>query len=80
MLATSENHSINSYKLRAGYKSIDGTIYIGGNNGFTIIPPTPFNDEKNVAKPEVTDIYVNNKPLNLPYSAAKCQVIDIKIQ
>lgn len=46
MLATSENHSINSYKLRAGYKSIDGTIYIGGNNGFTIIPPTPFNDEK----------------------------------
>lgn len=78
MLATSENHSINSYKLRAGYKSIDGTIYIGGNNGFTIIPPTPFNDEKNVAKPEVTDIYVNNKPLNLPYSAANVKSLTLK--
>lgn len=78
MLAPGHNHSINSYKLRGGYKSKDGTIYFGGNNGFTIIPPTPFNDEKNVANPEVTDIYVNNKPLNLPYSAANVKSVTLK--
>ena len=34
--------------------------------------------KKNVAKPEVTDIYVNNKPLNLPYSAANVKSLTLK--
>lgn len=63
LLSTGENSFINSYKLKSSCRGKDGSIYIGGNNGFTIIPPTKFDNTPNNVRPEITDIYINNSPL-----------------
>lgn len=78
LLSTGENSFINSYKLKSGYKGKDGSIYIGGNNGFTIIPPIKFDNTLSNVKPEITDIYVNNKEKNIGKNISYLNDITLK--
>lgn len=65
VFSSGENKYMNSYKIGASYKSEDGNIFFGGNNGFTIIPPQKIGINPYAATPEITDIQINNKPLSI---------------
>lgn len=78
LLSTGENSFINSYKLKSGYRGKDGYIYMGGNNGFTIIPPIKFNNTNNNVKPEITDLYINNKTIKIDKNISYLSEITLK--
>ena len=52
---------VNQFNYRSGYKSIDGTIYLGSIEGFISFNPRDFGENKYIPPIVITDFSIFNK-------------------
>ncbi|MGY0408110.1 MAG: ATP-binding protein, partial [Polaribacter sp.] len=53
----------NNFSRRAAYKTVDGKLYFGGDNGLTSFYPTKIKKKESLAKLFINQIKVLNKPI-----------------
>lgn len=55
----------NSFKIGAGHKSEDGTLYMGGINGLNYFSPQDLHTSENKINLIFTDLYIHNKTIKV---------------
>ena len=57
----------NNFNINALYEASDGSVYIGGRNGFNVFKPDEYTSNKFVPEVVITGINVDNKPVKFGY-------------
>ena len=57
----------NNFNINALYEASDGSVYIGGRNGFNVFKPDEYSYNKFVPEVVITGINIDNKPVNFGY-------------
>ncbi len=66
----------NNFNINALFEASDGSVYIGGRNGFNVFDPADFRLNRNVPPVVITDILIDNHPVRFGYGADGLLVYD----
>ncbi len=68
---TSNGLQGNNFNINALYHASDGSLFIGGRNGFNIFRPDKFRINTSAPPVVITEISINNKPVKIGYEKGR---------